>query len=148
MYYPGESAFSIITNFLPWADYEMDYESHRENSFCDTPKGAHASAAFYSLIESAKSASLEPYWYIRCVLQKLPEIEENSNWNIILPENITPENSIPLFLAGGVYGSLTLMFMNCDGTKVIYQPMNMDEDLKLIVDLLGPEVKKMYFPIP
>ena len=57
--------------------------------FCDTPKGARASAAFYSLIESAKSASLEPYWYIRYVLGELPEIEENGNWDLLLPENIT-----------------------------------------------------------
>ncbi len=41
-----------------------------------------------------------------------------------------------------------LMFMNRDGTEVTYQAMNMDDDLKLIVDLLGPEVKKMYFPTP
>ena len=59
--------------------------------FSDTPKGAHASAAFYSLTESAKSASLEPYWYIRYVLQKVPEIEENNNWDLLLPENTTPE---------------------------------------------------------
>jgi hypothetical protein len=59
--------------------------------FSDTPKGAHASAAFYSLIESAKSASLEPYWYIRYVLQKVPEIEENGNWDLLLPENTAPE---------------------------------------------------------
>jgi len=40
-----------------------------------------------------------------------------------------------------------LMFMNRDGTEVTYQAMNMDDDLKLIVDLLGPAVKKMYFPV-
>jgi len=59
--------------------------------FCDTPRGAHASAAFYSLIESAKSASLEPYWYIRYVLGKLPHIEESGNWESFLPENVTTE---------------------------------------------------------
>ncbi|WP_020614492.1 IS66 family transposase, partial [Sediminispirochaeta bajacaliforniensis] len=58
----------------------------------DTPRGAHASATFYSLIESAKSASLEPYWYIRYVLQKLPKIESSeSSWEDLLPEKLTPE---------------------------------------------------------
>jgi transposase len=58
----------------------------------DTPRGAHASATFYSLIESAKSASLEPYWYIRYVLQKLSKIESSASvWEELLPEKLTPE---------------------------------------------------------
>jgi transposase len=60
--------------------------------FSDTPKGAHASAAFYSLIESAKSASLEPYWYIRYVLKRLAEVEESGDWESLLPENLTAES--------------------------------------------------------
>jgi transposase len=59
--------------------------------FSDTPRGAHASAAFYSLIESAKSASLEPYWYIRYVLKNLPEVEESGAWKSLMPENVTSE---------------------------------------------------------
>jgi len=60
--------------------------------FCDTPRGAHASAAFYSLIESAKEAELEPYWYIRYVLEKLPEVEGTGNWEFLLPGNCTYES--------------------------------------------------------
>jgi transposase len=61
----------------------------------DTPSGAHASAAFYSLIESAKSASLEPYWYIRYVLQKLPAIENcGEGWETLLPYNLSPEDLV------------------------------------------------------
>ena len=59
--------------------------------FCDTPRGAHASAAFYSLIESAKEADLEPYWYIRYILEKLPEVEDTGNWAPLLPGNCTYE---------------------------------------------------------
>lgn len=59
--------------------------------FADTPRGAHASAAFYSLIETAKSASLEPYWYIRYLLQKLPDVEKTGKWESLLPENLTQE---------------------------------------------------------
>jgi len=58
---------------------------------CDSPSGAHASACFYSLIESAKSFGLEPYWYIRHILKKLPEVEIQSNWHSLLPDAITPE---------------------------------------------------------
>ncbi len=45
-----------------------------------------ASAAFYSLIESAKSASLEPYWYIRYVLKRLAQVEESGDWESLLPK--------------------------------------------------------------
>ena len=67
--------------------------------FSDTPSGAHASAAFYSLIETAKGASLQPYWYIRYVLQKLPEVEETGAWESLLPENFSAEDlKTPSFL--------------------------------------------------
>lgn len=59
--------------------------------FSDTPRGAHASAAFYSLIETAKLNKLEPYWYIRYVLAKLPFIEETGNWEALLPGNLSSE---------------------------------------------------------
>lgn len=53
--------------------------------FADTPRGAHASAALYSLIETAKASSLEPYWYIRYVLQYLPTVERTGDWKALLP---------------------------------------------------------------
>ena len=40
-----------------------------------------------------------------------------------------------------------VMLKKRDGTKVTYQAMNMNQDLELIADLLGPNVKKMYFPV-
>ena len=40
--------------------------------FCDTPKGAEASAAVYSLVETAKANGLEPYAYLRQLMQDLP----------------------------------------------------------------------------
>ncbi|MCP3664184.1 MAG: IS66 family transposase, partial [Gammaproteobacteria bacterium] len=43
--------------------------------FADTPAGAHASAALYSLIESAKANDLEPYHYLRHVLKELPKAQ-------------------------------------------------------------------------
>jgi len=40
--------------------------------FSDTPEGATASAVIYSIIETAKANGLEPYWYLRILLEKLP----------------------------------------------------------------------------
>ncbi|NOX76155.1 MAG: IS66 family transposase [Gammaproteobacteria bacterium] len=40
--------------------------------FADTPKGAHASGIFYSLIETAKANEIEPYAYLRHVFKALP----------------------------------------------------------------------------
>lgn len=58
----------------------------------DTPSGAHASAAFYSLIESAKSASLDPYWYIRYLLQNLTQLEKTAEWHRMLPAKLSAED--------------------------------------------------------
>lgn len=40
--------------------------------FCDTPKGAKASAIVYSLVESAKANGIEPFAYLQHVLVQLP----------------------------------------------------------------------------
>ena len=39
--------------------------------FSDTPKGADSSAIIYTLVESAKANGLEPYLYLRCLLEEL-----------------------------------------------------------------------------
>jgi len=38
--------------------------------FADTPKGAHASGIFYSLIETAKANEIEPYAYLRYIFKR------------------------------------------------------------------------------
>ena len=40
--------------------------------FCDTAKGAEASAIVYSLVESAKANGVEPFAYLQHVLVELP----------------------------------------------------------------------------
>ena len=45
--------------------------------FSNTPRGAHASAGMYSIIESAKLNGLNPYLYLRFLLSKLPTIGDN-----------------------------------------------------------------------
>ena len=42
--------------------------------FCDTTKGAEASAIVYSLVESAKANGVEPFAYLQRVLVELPHL--------------------------------------------------------------------------
>ena len=60
--------------------------------FSDTPKGAKASAALYSLIETAKANSLEPYAYLRHVFKELPAAKSLEEIEALLPWNITGES--------------------------------------------------------
>ncbi|MCL7931821.1 IS66 family transposase, partial [Halomonas llamarensis] len=45
--------------------------------FSHTPSGAHASAAIYSLIETAKANGLPPYEYLRYVFETLPTLNDD-----------------------------------------------------------------------
>jgi transposase len=61
--------------------------------FCNTPRGARASATIYSIIESAKENGLNPYAYLNYLFEKLPNLESRDNetldqllpWNVKLP---------------------------------------------------------------
>ena len=44
--------------------------------FANTPGGAQASAVIYSLMETAKENSLDPYRYLLWVLQNAPQLSE------------------------------------------------------------------------
>jgi transposase len=60
--------------------------------FSDTVAGAKASTTIYSVIETVKANKIEPYWYLRQVLEALPkattadEIEALLPWNINMAE--------------------------------------------------------------
>ena len=63
--------------------------------FCDTAKGADASALCFSVIETAKRNKLDPFGYLRFLLQELPKLgnEPTSEqllpllpWSTVLPE--------------------------------------------------------------
>jgi transposase len=56
--------------------------------FSDTPEGAHASAALYSLIETAKANGLEPYWYMRYIFEELPKATTREQIKNLLPQYI------------------------------------------------------------
>ena len=52
--------------------------------FSHTPSGAHASAAIYSLIETAKANGLSPYDYLQYVFATLPTLNDD-DLNTLLP---------------------------------------------------------------
>ena len=56
--------------------------------FSGNPKGARASAALFSLIESAKANGLEPYRYLRFLFEKLPLANSKDDYKSLLPNNI------------------------------------------------------------
>ncbi|MCX6115908.1 MAG: IS66 family transposase [Proteobacteria bacterium] len=61
--------------------------------FADTPSGAHASAALYSLVETAKANGLDPHQYLNFVFTHLPNTPTDADLEKFLPWNWHPENS-------------------------------------------------------
>ena len=58
--------------------------------FSGTPEGATASAAMYTLIETAKANGLEPYWYLRFLFEKLPQAMTEEDFKALLPQYVEP----------------------------------------------------------
>ncbi len=65
--------------------------------FCNTPKGAKSSAITFSLIESAKENGLNPYEYLKYLLEELPststkDLDKFLPWSKEIPEHVkTPK---------------------------------------------------------
>ena len=59
--------------------------------FSGSPAGAHASALLFTLIENAKANGLEPYAYLRYLLEKFPYAETREDFRALLPQYIDPE---------------------------------------------------------
>jgi len=59
--------------------------------FCNTPKGARASAIIYSIVETAKENRLNPYAYLMHLFEKLPNLESRDNEALdqLLPWNVS-----------------------------------------------------------
>ena len=55
--------------------------------FSDTQRGAEASAALYSLIETAKANGVEPYEYLRFVFSRIPLATTLEDVQVLLPWN-------------------------------------------------------------
>ena len=56
--------------------------------FAGCPRGAGASAAIYSLIETAKANDLEPYRYLRHLFERLPMAEMDADYKVLLPQHV------------------------------------------------------------
>jgi transposase len=54
-------------------------------------KGAHASASIYSVIETAKTNGLEPYGYLKFIIEQIPLAERVDQIEALLPWNIKNE---------------------------------------------------------
>jgi transposase len=63
--------------------------------FSATPRGAHASAILYSLVESAKLQKLPVYDYFYYILRKIPYCENHQDYEALLPQNLTAEAITP-----------------------------------------------------
>ena len=55
--------------------------------FSDTPAGANASAIIYSLVETSKANGVEPYTWLRHVLEHLPAAQTADEMDKLLPWN-------------------------------------------------------------
>jgi transposase len=56
--------------------------------FSDSPRGAHASAVMYSLIETAKANGIEPQEYLYRLFESLPHVKSREKLEALLPWNI------------------------------------------------------------
>ena len=56
--------------------------------FSGAPRGADASATFFTLIETAKSNGLEPYAYLRYLFEHLPVAQTEADYLNLLPNRI------------------------------------------------------------
>jgi len=59
--------------------------------FADTPEGAAASAALYSLIETAKANEHEPYRYLCHLFDTLPRVDDDEALADLLPYRLDPK---------------------------------------------------------
>ena len=59
--------------------------------FADTPAGADASARIYSLLETAKANGHHPQRYLAVLLTELPNANNMTDVETLLPWNLTPE---------------------------------------------------------
>ena len=62
--------------------------------FADSVEGAEAAAIIYSLIETCKHHSVEPYHWLRYALQRLPSCQTVKELEALLPFNVKPEQLI------------------------------------------------------
>jgi len=54
--------------------------------FSGSPRGAHSSAALYSIIETAKANAYEPFKYLSYIFSKIPFCKNKKDFKNLLPQ--------------------------------------------------------------
>ena len=62
--------------------------------FSGSPRGAKASAAIYSLIETAKACGLNPFEYLLHVFERLPHARSEDDLKTLLPQGMSKNDSV------------------------------------------------------
>lgn len=60
--------------------------------FAGSPRGAHASATLYTLVESAKANALEPRAYLTFLFERLPKATTSAAIEALLPQNLNADD--------------------------------------------------------
>ncbi|OUN30901.1 IS66 family transposase, partial [Faecalibacterium sp. An77] len=74
-----------LTNNLAERTVKPFVMARKNFLFCDTAKGADASALCFSVIETAKHNGLDPFGYLLFLLQELPKLGENPTEEQLVP---------------------------------------------------------------
>ena len=61
--------------------------------FAATPRGAHGSSLFYSLIATAVANNWNPFEYLRCLFENIRRCKTNQDYIDLLPFNIQHKNA-------------------------------------------------------
>jgi len=95
--------WSKLTTYLEDGHIEID-NNKAENAirpfvigrkawlFSGSPRGAHASATLYTLVETAKANKLEPWAYLNYLFDKLPMAKSEQALLALLPQNLKMED--------------------------------------------------------
>lgn len=75
---------SIYPDHLSEHSKTTPFHNRKNWLFSHTPSGAQASAAIYSLIETAKANGLSPYDYLQYVFATLPTLDDD-DFSTLLP---------------------------------------------------------------
>ena len=60
--------------------------------FSQTPRGAFASSALYSVLQSAIANGLDPYKYLKHLLQRLPYLKTRADFVSVAPQHLNPSD--------------------------------------------------------
>lgn len=63
-------------------------QGRRNWLFSGAPRGAHASCAIYSLVETAKQNGLDPFAYLNYVFEQAPLMHAPEDWDQLLPNRL------------------------------------------------------------